>query len=162
MSTKSFRAKRITRTYRQTIFAGREQIFPLLCPVREAEWLDGWQYQMIYSDSGAAEKGAVFSTSHQNEPDTIWLVSNYNHKNYLVEFVRFTPGSRTCLLQVAITKKTRDTSYVDISYTYTAIAQQGNAFIDSFTPESFHEAVRFWEDSMNHFLETGHLLKRDL
>jgi hypothetical protein len=39
--------------------------------VREAEWLDGWQYAMIYSDSGRIEEGAVFSTPHDGEEDTM-------------------------------------------------------------------------------------------
>ena len=57
-----FSPKRITREYRQTINATPEKMFPLLCPVREADWLDGWRYNMIYSESGLVEEGAVFST----------------------------------------------------------------------------------------------------
>ena len=41
MNTKAFRPERITRKYRQTINAAPHVVFPLLCPVREAEWLDG-------------------------------------------------------------------------------------------------------------------------
>lgn len=48
MEQSRFTARRITRTYHQTINAVPETVFPLLCPVREAEWLDGWQYAMIY------------------------------------------------------------------------------------------------------------------
>ena len=49
MENPRFTARRIIHTYRQTIDATPEKVFPLLCPVREAEWLDGWQYAMIYS-----------------------------------------------------------------------------------------------------------------
>lgn len=48
MTSTDFTAKRITRTYGQTINASPEQVFPLICPVRETEWLDGWRYRMIY------------------------------------------------------------------------------------------------------------------
>ena len=46
MKQAEFKAHRITREYRQTIEASAETVFPLLCPVREAQWLDGWRYSM--------------------------------------------------------------------------------------------------------------------
>jgi hypothetical protein len=40
-----FDAKRVTRSYRQTINAAPEVVFPLLCPVRESEWLEGGAFR---------------------------------------------------------------------------------------------------------------------
>ena len=34
--------KRVTRTYTQQLVAEPSAVFPLLCPVREADWIDGW------------------------------------------------------------------------------------------------------------------------
>jgi hypothetical protein len=160
MSNAAFEPKRITRTYCQTINATPQNVFPLLCPVREAEWLDGWNYRMIYSRSGLVEEGAVFSTSHPGEADTIWMVVHHDPKNYRVDFARFTPKSKTCLLKIAVRPKEMQQSLVDISYTYTAIASEGNEFIDHFTEAAFLEAVTFWEKSMNFYLETGKMLKK--
>ena len=56
METTDFRALRITRTYEMTVPAGLEQVFSLLCPKREYEWLPYWKCQMIYSVSGGAEQ----------------------------------------------------------------------------------------------------------
>lgn len=39
-----------------------ERVFPLLCPVREREWLQGWDATMVCSESGVAEPGCVFTT----------------------------------------------------------------------------------------------------
>ena len=160
MEKRNFKAKRINRTYRQTIKATPEKVFPLLCPVREAEWLDGWQYNMIYSQSGLVEKGAVFSTPNEGEEDTVWIVTKHNPKTFEIEFVRFTPKSRTCILEIAIKSKDENNSYVDISYTYTGITPTGNDFTDHFTEEEFFGAVTFWEKSMNYFLRTGDRLER--
>jgi hypothetical protein len=155
-STKSeFTGRRITRSYRQTINAPPGVVFPLLCPVREAEWLDGWKYEMIHSESGLAEEGCVFTTPGDGEEDTVWIVSRYHRENHFIQFTRFTPGSRTCVLKVAVTPKGSTDSNVDITYTYTGITDDGNAWIDNFTEETFLEAVKFWERSMNYFLETG-------
>jgi hypothetical protein len=155
-----FSPKRITREYRQTINATPEKVFPLLCPVREADWLDGWRYDMIYSESGLVEEGAVFSTPYEGEEDTVWIVTQHDPKTYKVDFVRFTHSSRTCVLKIAVKSKDENSSYVDVSYTYTSIRPAGNDFISNFTEEAFLEAVIFWEKSMNYFLETGEKLNK--
>jgi hypothetical protein len=33
---------RAVHTYVQRLVAGPERVFPLLCPVREADWIEGW------------------------------------------------------------------------------------------------------------------------
>ena len=155
-----FTPRRTTRTYRQTINATPEKVFPLLCPVREAEWLDGWQYAMIYSKSGLIEEGAVFSTPHEGEADAVWIVTKHDPGKREIEFARFTPASRICVLRIAVSAKAENSSYVDIAYTYTATTPAGNAFIESLKEEVFLEAVVFWEKSMNYFLDTGKKLTR--
>jgi len=161
MTETNFKAKRVSRSYCQTINAPSDKVFPLLCPVYEAEWLDGWDYNLIYSESGHAEKGCVFSTPYQDEKDTIWIITKHDKENGLIEFVRVTPESRASILSIAVKPKTENTSTVDIKYTYTAISKEGNKFIDEFTEDSFLKAVKFWENSMNYYLETGKRLKHD-
>ncbi len=155
----SFQAKRISRSYRQTINAAPERVFPVICPVREAEWLENWDYKMIYSETGLAEPGAVFSTSSEGEQDTIWIITKHDAVKREVEFTRVTPGSRTCVLQVCIRQKDENSSFVDLTYTFTATSDAGNTFVDNYTEETFLRNVRRWEDSVNHFLATGRILK---
>lgn len=52
------------------------EVFPLLCPVREYEWIEGWDCEMIYAATGKAEAGAVFRTAFPagSPPDT-WVIS---------------------------------------------------------------------------------------
>ena len=150
-----FTAQRITRSYRQTIDAPPATVFPLLCPVREAEWLDGWRYRMLYSVSGLVEPGAVFSTPNDGEADTVWIVAQHDPEMFQVVFARFTPESRTCTLTLAVTPVERGRSSVDVCYTYTGLTPAGNACLERFTAEAFLAAVTFWEASMNHFLKTG-------
>lgn len=148
-------AQRVTRSYRQTIDAAPGVVFPLLCPVREAEWLDGWQYRMIFSESGLAEEGAVFSTPHHGEEDTIWIITRHDPARREVDFARVTPGSRASTLTIRVTPEGEAASHVDVTYTYTSLSPAGDAFIAGYTEEAFLKAVTFWERSMNHFLATG-------
>jgi len=64
------------------------------------------------------------------------------------------------VLKISVISNDSKSSFVDISYAYTAVSPAGNDFIDSFTEKIFLEAVAFWETSMNHFLETADQLKR--
>ena len=127
--------------------------------MREAEWLDGWQYTMIYSQSGLVEEGAVFTTPGDGESDTVWVVTKHDTVNFKVEFTRFTYPSRTCVLKVGVRPRDGSSSYVDIAYTYTGISPAGNQFIDELTDDIFRADMSHWEDSVNHFLRTGKKLK---
>lgn len=53
---------RVTRTYTQHIQAAPDAVFPLLCPVREAERIPGWDPVAVFSESGFAEVDCVFRT----------------------------------------------------------------------------------------------------
>ncbi len=52
-----FRGTRVTHEYSQINLASPGKVFPLLCPVLEAKWVPGWEYRLIYSQSGIAELG---------------------------------------------------------------------------------------------------------
>src|ERR1039457_1890234 len=96
----AFKANRVVHEFTQTNPAPPERVFPLLCPVREADWLPGWQYRLIYSDSGVAELGCVFTTP--NPPasttrdgaasETTWIVSDHDPAAFCVAFVWIDPG----------------------------------------------------------------------
>lgn len=159
MPATPIKCNRVVRTYRQTIDASPEIVFPLLCPVREVEWLDGWAFTMLYSASGLIEEGAVFTTSF-DEPDTVWLVTRHDESAGVVEFARLTPQSRTCLLKLTVMPCGEGRTHVDVSYAYTSIGHSGEAFLEAWTNEAFLDDMRSWERSMNHFLKTGAKLAR--
>lgn len=155
MDNKKFVAKRVTRSYQQNIKASPAVVFTLLCPVREADWLFGWDYKLIYSESGFAEEGGVFTSSHGGEKDTIWLITKRDENNKEIEFVRITPESRVAKLVISVEEAKDGNSIVNISYTYTALNENGNRFIEELSEEKFIEAMKFWENSMNYYLKTG-------
>jgi hypothetical protein len=151
----SFKAKRITRSYEQAINAAPSKVFDLLCPVKEAEWLDGWDYTLLYSKSGLAEEGCVFLSRQEGEKDTIWMITKRDVQNREIEFVRMTPESRIARLTISVDEKEAMVSKVVITYVITSLCEKGNQFLAAFTEEKFTEAMQFWEKSMNYYLETG-------
>jgi uncharacterized protein YndB with AHSA1/START domain len=73
-TTPAFRAARTVTEYAGEIGAPPEAVFPLLCPVREYEWLEGWNCEMVYTKTGVAEENCVFKTPLG--PST-WNVDRY-------------------------------------------------------------------------------------
>jgi len=155
----SFKAKHITRSYEQTINADPATVFDLICPVKEAEWLDGWDYTLLHSESGLAEEGCVFLSRQKGEKDTIWMITKRDVGNREIEFVRATPESRIARLTIAVGEKATNVSTVKITYVITALCEDGNTFLEAFTQENFEAAMKFWESSMNYYLETGKRLR---
>ena len=153
----SFKAKRVSRSYIQTINAAPDKVHSLICPVKEAEWLDGWDYDLIFSNSGFAEKGCVFTSTSAGE-HTIWLITKRDDAAFQTVFVRITPESRVAEVTVRIEEGGEKASRVHINYTITALTEAGNRFIESFTEDNFIKDMKFWEATMNHYLATGRAL----
>lgn len=149
---------RVTKTYRQTNNGTPAEVFPLLCPVREADWLDGWQYSMIYSESGVVEQDCVFATPHHGENDTIWVVTEYSLANFRIGFVRTTPGESVVNIRIALSAIDARTTAADITYQYTALNAAQQKFINAELETVFNENMVWWEKSINHYLKTGEKL----
>lgn len=151
---------RATRTYTQRIKASPERVFPLLCPVREAEWLDGWTYELLRSASGYAEEGCVFRTTYPGEPETIWIVTHHDPGASRVEFARVTAGMLATRLGVRVRAAGEAESSVEVTYDFTATSPAGESLIAKrHSEDAFRKSMEWWERSMNHFLETGTILR---
>lgn len=148
---------RIVREHTQRIEAPPDEVFPLICPVREADWLDGWAdcYELIYSESGYAEKDCVFRTFGDDDHEMIWTISRHDPVERVVEFVRVTPGLAASTLRVAIADR-GGASDVAVTYTATPMTDEGADYAARrYEADSLADAVRWWETSMNHYLRTG-------
>jgi len=155
-------AGRATRRYTQHIEAPPARVFPLLCPVREAEWLDGWvnEIQMIHSDSGLAEEGCVFRTRPPGGAETVWMITRHDPAEGIVEFVRVTAGLLATRLRMSVEPATAASSRVHITYTFTPLGVSGVAFLrETHSEEAFRRDMTWWEDSMNHWLRSGETLR---
>ncbi len=144
-------AARLTREYRQTLHAAPERVFPLLCPEREKEWLPGWDARTIYSVSGRAEPHAVFATHGADGAETIWMVAEHRPPGR-VHFVRWHPGSMVVDLELDLSSPQPGTTWLDIRYTYTAIAPHGQAAIESMTQEQWLAQMKHWETHLDAWL----------
>lgn len=149
-------ASRLARRYRQRIHAAPSQVFELLCPEREKDWLSGWSYTMLHSESGLAEPGAVFATPGANgahgdpraQHDVIWITVAHVPPSH-VRFVRWHPGEMVVDIDIHVTAADDGESNVDVAYTYTAISAAGTRRIAAMDETQWLAQMHTWEDAMN-------------
>jgi hypothetical protein len=144
---------RATHTYTQRIDGTPDEVFPLLCPVRECEWVNGWEPTIVITESGTAERDSVFATgSGVNE--AIWVITEYEAPNR-IEFVKVTPGETVGRIRILLAPDGDRRTRAEVTYRYTATSERGREAVDAFTAGSYVEFMRAWEADLNHFLRTG-------
>ncbi len=136
------------------------ETFPLLCPVREADWIDGWAEHctLVRTASGIAERGCVFLTSNRGRPDVTWVCTRYE-PDRLVEYVQVWPGEEVVTLTISV-HADGEGSRVDIRHAAVPLPGADPAAFDQrWSAHDMAPWMRRWELSMNHYLTTGELLR---
>ena len=137
--TKAFKAKRIARSFTFEVDAPPGVVFPLLCPVREREWLDGWKADVVYSDSGFAENNCIFTTENQLFGEAIYAISRHEPNQGRIEFVIFFPEKCVQKLDIELKPKTGGGTSLTWSRLYTGLSAGGNALIEQITEAAFQK-----------------------
>lgn len=140
------------------IGAPPEKVFPLLCPVRESEWLDGWSCRLLHSESGVAEKGAVFTTDFRAEGFSIWTVSRYE-PDRAIEFVVVFPESHVLTIGIALAPVEAAATRMTWTCAVTSLVEP-NAYVAGVDQESFDREQAFFDRALERFCTTGRMLRR--
>ena len=133
-------------------------MFPLLCPVREADWIDGWDPVSVIAQSGVAERDCVFVTA-ASPNDAVWYITRHERDNGFVEMLKITPRVTACRLTIQSSALSRQAQRRVITYTHTSLGPEGDAFVASFTEEYYRQFVQDWEARINHYLVHGSALR---
>ena len=155
--TDAFKALRAIRSYTLHLIAPRQAAFPLLCPTREYEWIDGWECGMIYSESGFAEANCIFTTHFPNQGGAeVWVVSHYEPDRE-IQFVRVNE-LRGIRFSITLTDNGDGTTTAIWKQVATGLNEPGNEWIRNFSEDKFRQAVQIREKMLNHFLATHEML----
>ena len=145
--------RRVSHTYTQSLVGPPAAVFPLLCPVREADWIPGWDPPLVISASGVAEPDCVFVTT-ASPHDAVWYVTRHEPERGLVEMIKITPAVTACRLTIQL-RPIASGSEADVTYLHTSLGPDGDEFLRGFTAEAYERAMRLWEARVNHYLEHG-------
>ncbi len=136
---------RVTRTFAQRYDASPDRVFPYLCPVREAEWVEGWDPSLVVTASGIAEKDCAFVTS---EPDAVWIVTEYDPPRR-IEFVKVAPGLTVARIGIVLSAAGAHGTRADVTYSHTALSEAGERFVEGFTEEHYEAFMKGWEAALS-------------
>jgi len=147
---------RVTRTFTQQLVAEPSKVFPLLCPVREADWIEDWDPLVVLSQSGVAEPDCVFLTA-ASPSDAIWYITRHEPGTGFVEMIKITPTVTACKLSIQI-RKAEGGSEATVTYSHTNLGPEGDKSVAEFTADYYQKFMREWEAQVNQYLSTGSAL----
>jgi hypothetical protein len=105
-------------------------VFPLLCPVREYEWIPTWECELLHSVSGVIERGCVFRTRFDRE-EMVWYVADYDPVDFRIVFVNFMPGVAVHRFTISLVPLGPDRTACGIVREITALSPEGAARLDA-------------------------------
>jgi hypothetical protein len=161
----AFQAERRVFSAVQTYQAPPAVVFPLLCPVREYDWIPDWDCEIVYTDSGVAELGCVFrtpasTTRIDGAGEEVWMVSRYTPAE-AIEFVKFAADLYVVKYDIALTADGQDATRSTWTQTVTGLSEQGNRMVRARSADNYAVVMQALETRMNHFLATGSALPPD-
>jgi hypothetical protein len=148
----NFKPIQCTRTGTMTVRAALRDVFPLLCPKREEEWIPGWQCETIWSRSGHNEEGAVFRTSIPYGTELYWTTLQYDRDRRLVDFLITAPHLFLFRFRIELAVD-GDEVAMTFTQTFTSVSKEGNGFLERYQAEDFQGRLRSLEEFMNQYLE---------
>ena len=154
---------RITRTHSCQIHAPRAEVFPLLCPTREHEWLEPWTAtgsgHLYYSASGYNEQYCMFESKiiPMWGPE-IWITSRFDPDAFTIQFIRVQPDTVVIISDVSLVAREDGTTQYELTETLTALTDAGADILEGLTQEAFDMHMGVLTSTLDHFCRTGEML----
>lgn len=144
---------RVSRTCLQTLEGSPDQVFPLLCPVRECDWVNGWDPKVVITESGIAERDCVFIIGPEDIEAT-WVIVEYEPPVW-IEFLKLVPQHTVGRISIGLRPGVEGGTTAEVTYAYTAISERGRAAVNGFTEGFYRRFIQDWENELNYYLRTG-------
>jgi hypothetical protein len=155
---KCFEAKKVQRSHTIKVPAPPERVFPLLCPVREEEWIPGWEsetYELIFSKSGFNEEGCIFKTNFRVPAESVWTCLKFDRENYETEFLVHIIGLEMRKFTISLIQNDDKSTNALFSMSATALSEKGNKYVENLTEEEYVKFISGFEMMLNHYFQHG-------
>lgn len=143
----SFEPLHARRTHGFTLPLARDEAFPLFTPEGEKRWADGWAPRYPDGSDGRPRAGLTFTTG-EGDAVTLWMMTRHDPGAGLVEYARFTPGSRVATVRVECRPCEGARTRVQVSYSFTGLDDAGNDYIRKMDDAAFRDYVDSWESAI--------------
>lgn len=156
--TRDFLDKNIPYRRKVLVFTGEysaspEVVFSQFCPSREADWINGWTAELIYTESGYAEPLCVFRTPETNLLGAgLWMLTRVEPNSLLEATMLHDGGDVLEHMRLDVADLENGRCRVTWTITITALTETGNSIIAKIPDET----PRFVTD-LEYFLTNGAL-----
>ncbi len=142
----------------QRVAAPPAAVFPLLCPVREFDWIPEWDCRLVYTASGLAEPGCVFQTDRAADGglDT-WVISRHEPP-LRIGFVRINP-LRAIQYDIRLEPVGDDSTILVWKQVITALSDEGDSHVAALLEADFVAGIEKLEELMNRYLESNRAIE---
>jgi len=142
-------------THVMNLSASPDRVFPLLCPVREYDWIEDWKCRLVWSKSGVAELDCVFETNLGGESE-LWTTVVYEPP----QRIHYLVVGRETVRRLALELKTSGTgTQLTWTDTDTARTEQGTILMQE-RLERLKPELAMLERMLEHYLVHGKMLPR--
>jgi hypothetical protein len=154
-------SERISNTATFTVDTTIEKAFPLFGPLREKDWAEGWNPEILYG-AGEVEEHMMFRTksSFKDESSFLWVITQFDPEKYFIEYTVSTPN-RVWFIGVQCAAKELKTN-VSVTYTYTGLNAKGNELNRIALKKMFSDNLKDWEAAINFYLKHGKILTSEI
>ena len=149
----NFKATQFSRSSVIQCKATVEEVFPLLCPKREEEWIPGWECETIWSKSGYNEEGAIFRTTKPYDTELYWTTLQYDIDKKIVDFLITAPRLYMFRFKIEIDVDENDLLTITFTQVFTSISEEGNILLERYEGEDYKGRLKSLEGFMNRHLE---------
>ena len=153
--------KRIIREKSIKINASKEDLFKVLCLVREREWLPKFSSEIVFTESRVTELDSVFFTNSNSQEKTVWIIPAYEKYNF-IEMVYIQPNIKVATIKLSLSEISNHKTKLKVKYIYTAISDFGNRELDTITESNFYNNINSWEVCLNYYFKNKTLIPEDL
>jgi hypothetical protein len=166
-SRDAFRPESAGASHEDVVRASADECFPLGCPVAELAWIDNWQFDLLYSDSGRNEDDCIFMEAVSGvavhrvaQADTCWYTTLYDSAARRFHAVLLTGAFIIGKWSLEVDAIGDGTSRMRWALTYTGLNEEGNRIILERGCEArVANMLRFLSTSAKHFMESGDILR---
>lgn len=153
--------QRLVHTYSHDLDAPPSRVFPLLCPVREYDWIFDWTCEMVHSKSGVAELDCVFRTNFPDSPGSVWTCSRYE-PDRAIDYVVFCPGMHVQHLSIRLSEVSPDKTRLEWTRLFTAISPDGDTALEEAAATRLPAIDAKLKESLQHYFATGTIWRQPM
>lgn len=149
-------APHVERHHIWNVPARPEKVFPLLCPVREYDWINGWRARLIHAPSGYAENGCVFETRIAPFGTMVWVCTRYEPSKY-IEYTTFSDQGLIIRLRVTLCPRGDDTTIL-WDRSWHSVDARGASLLSAWDDSKYDAMMEQHRIEMDHYLRFGTLV----